>query len=375
MELFKNLLSPDFMPHGYCYLWDPRMVWLHVISDGLITLSYYCIPVILIYFIRKNRDLPFNRIFWMFGTFILACGTTHLMEILNVLHGDYLMAGVVKVNTAAVSVLTALMLIPLIPKVISLPGRMHLQEMNRKLVGEIAERQRFDAPMDAPLRHRVAVGFMVAVLLTLFIGFSSWQGAKRAEQDAYWVSHTHEVMETIQRATRHVIEAETRARAFSLTGQERLLANDTAARKSVYAGECKLRQLTAHNLSQQRRLDVLEPQLRTTFDFGESIIAKRRKLQAYSGGDEALETERLLDVVRATTRDMYAEEKRLLSQRTQRAGAGQRLARIIALAGALAAVGLWALARLAVNREIEGSALARAQMTPLNAELEQRGGQ
>jgi hypothetical protein len=44
------------------------MVWLHVISDGLITLSYYGIPVVLIYFVRKNRDLPFNRIFWMFAT-------------------------------------------------------------------------------------------------------------------------------------------------------------------------------------------------------------------------------------------------------------------------------------------------------------------
>ena len=45
MEFFKQLLAPDFMPHGFCYLWDPRIVWLHVISDGLIALSYYCIPV------------------------------------------------------------------------------------------------------------------------------------------------------------------------------------------------------------------------------------------------------------------------------------------------------------------------------------------
>ena len=141
MEFFRSLVSPDFMPHGYCYLWDPRMVWLHVISDGLITLSYYCIPLILIYFIRKNRDLPFNRIFWMFGTFILACGTTHLMEIWNVWHGDYLLAGVVKGITAAVSVLTAAMLIPLIPKVISVPSRVHLEEVNRKLAEEIAERK------------------------------------------------------------------------------------------------------------------------------------------------------------------------------------------------------------------------------------------
>jgi len=117
------------------------MVWLHVISDGLITLSYYCIPVVLIYFIRKNRDIAFNRIFWMFATFILACGTTHLMEIWNVWHGDYLLAGVIKGITAAVSVLTAGMLIPQVPKVISLPGRMHLQEVNHKLAEEVAERK------------------------------------------------------------------------------------------------------------------------------------------------------------------------------------------------------------------------------------------
>jgi PAS domain S-box-containing protein len=347
-------------------------VWLHVISDGLITFSYYCIPAVLIYFIRKNRDIPFNRIFWMFGTFILACGTTHLMEIWNIWHGAYLLAGMLKAITAIVSVITAAMLIPLVPKVISLPGRMHLQETNRKLEQEISERKRFDSPIEAPLRRRMTAGFIVAVLLTLFIGFSSWWGARRAEQDAYWVSHTHEVMEAIQRTTRHAIEAATSARAFALSGQEPLLANYTTARQSVDVDEVRLRQLTVDNRSQQRRLDVLEPQLRTAFDFADSIIAKRRTLQAHPGGDDALETERLLDVVRTTTRDMYAEEGRLLSQRNHRAGAGQQLARIIALAGAFLAIGLWSLARFAVNREIDVSARARAQVNTLNAELEQR---
>jgi hypothetical protein len=91
MEFFEQLLFPDFMAHGYCYLWNAKMVWLHVISDGLTTFSYYCIPVVLVHFIRKNRDLPFNRIFWMFGAFIVACGTTHLMEIWNVWHGSYVL--------------------------------------------------------------------------------------------------------------------------------------------------------------------------------------------------------------------------------------------------------------------------------------------
>ncbi len=135
------MLSSDFMPHGFCYLWNPRILWLHVISDALIALSYFCIPLILIYFIRKNRDRPFNRIFWMFGAFILACGTTHLLEVWNVWHGNYLVAGVVKAITAVVSVATAALLIPLAPKVISLPGRLHLQESNRELEREIGERK------------------------------------------------------------------------------------------------------------------------------------------------------------------------------------------------------------------------------------------
>ena len=364
--------SADFMPHGYCYLWNPGIVWLHVISDGVITLSYYWIPLVLIYFIRKNRDIPFNRIFWMFGTFILACGTTHLMEIWNVWHGSYVLAGVVKAVTAAVSVLTAAMLIPLVPKVISLPGRMHLQDENRKLEQEIAERRRFDAPIEAPFRRKITVGFAVAVLLTFFVGLSSWRSARRAEQDAYWVSHTHEVMETIQRTTRHVIETETSARAFALTGQEPLLAHYQSARASIYEDEGVLRSLTADNPSQQRRLDALDPQVRSAIEFAESIIAKRRKLQSDPSGGDALEIERLIGAVRETTGAMYADETRLLNERTPRIRAGQRLARIVATAGAFLLAGFWGLAKVAVNREIDISAHARAQLNTLNAELEDR---
>jgi PAS domain S-box-containing protein len=133
-----NSNSPDFMPHGYCYMWDPWIVWLHVISDGLITLSYYAIPIILVYFIRKHREMIFDRVFWMFGAFILACGTTHLLEIWNVWHGSYMLAGIAKAATAALSVTTAAMLIPLAPRALSLPG---LQILNRKLEEEIAERE------------------------------------------------------------------------------------------------------------------------------------------------------------------------------------------------------------------------------------------
>src|SRR5579863_1961958 len=134
-------------------------------------------------------------------------------------------------------------------------------------------------PIDAPLRHKVSIGFIVAVLLTVFIGASSWREARRAEQDAYWVSHTHEVMDTIQHTTGHVIEAETSALAFSLTGQEKLLARYQTVQVSILQDEAALRRLTADNASQQRRLDVLKPEARDGLQFAESIIARRRLQQ------------------------------------------------------------------------------------------------
>jgi len=60
MEVAKHLFSSDFMPHGVCVLWNPGIVWLHAISDGLIALSYFVIPVALFYFVRRQDDLPFR---------------------------------------------------------------------------------------------------------------------------------------------------------------------------------------------------------------------------------------------------------------------------------------------------------------------------
>jgi hypothetical protein len=88
-EFLKQLFSSNFMPHGYCYLWKPTIVWLHAMSDATITLAYYAIPVALFYFVRKRRDLPFHWMFVMFGVFIFGCGTTHLMEVWTLWHLNY----------------------------------------------------------------------------------------------------------------------------------------------------------------------------------------------------------------------------------------------------------------------------------------------
>src|SRR5271163_3825889 len=108
MGFFQRLFSADgFMPHGMCYDWNPGVIWLHVVSDAIIALAYYSIPITLLYFVRKRKDLVFDWMFVCFAVFIVACGTTHLMEIYNIWHPTYWLSGMIKAITALVSIITA----------------------------------------------------------------------------------------------------------------------------------------------------------------------------------------------------------------------------------------------------------------------------
>jgi two-component system sensor kinase FixL len=138
-EFLRNLFSSDFMGHGFCYRWNPEIVWLHAVSDGLITLAYAFIPLALVYFVRKRRDLPFHWIFFMFGVFIFGCGTTHAMEIWTLWHGTYRLAGVIKAITAAASLATAAAFVPLIPRALALPSPTQLRQVNLDLTAARAE--------------------------------------------------------------------------------------------------------------------------------------------------------------------------------------------------------------------------------------------
>jgi PAS domain S-box-containing protein len=116
------LFSNGLMPHGFCYQWKPTLIWLHAISDTLIALAYFSIPVALIYFARKRRDIPFGWMFVCFGGFIAACGATHVMDVWTLWVPSYWFSGGVKVITVLASVPTAIFLVRIVPAALSLPS-------------------------------------------------------------------------------------------------------------------------------------------------------------------------------------------------------------------------------------------------------------
>jgi signal transduction histidine kinase len=130
------------MAHEYCYLREPKLIWLHVISDVLIGAAYVSISGTLGYLVyRASKGIPFHWVFLAFGLFIVSCGLTHFMEVWVIWEPVYWMSGYVKVITAAASVATAVALFPLVPKVFALidaarrgeQRRVEIEQLNQEL--------------------------------------------------------------------------------------------------------------------------------------------------------------------------------------------------------------------------------------------------
>ncbi|NEN90562.1 MAG: PAS domain S-box protein [Okeania sp. SIO3H1] len=136
-----------YIPHGHCYLWNPSLVSLHLISDILIAVAYFSIPLMLVYFIQQRQDLPFPSIFWLFSAFIVSCGTTHVLDVWTLWHPTYWFSGILKAITAIISLFTAFELRILIPQALLLPSPEELEKANQELHKQIVERQRIETQL------------------------------------------------------------------------------------------------------------------------------------------------------------------------------------------------------------------------------------
>jgi PAS domain S-box-containing protein len=150
VEFFLKLFSTDFVPHAYC-LRLPGLIQLHVWSDLVIAAAYALIPIALFRLVRYRRDLIYPWMFVLFGLFIFSCGMTHVLAAWTLWHPIYRFDGLVKAFTAIVSLLTAILLIGIVPQILQIPSA----EMLRKEIAERTSAEEQVKTLNAELEGRI----------------------------------------------------------------------------------------------------------------------------------------------------------------------------------------------------------------------------
>ncbi len=146
--MFESFSPANFMPLGHCYLWEPALLWSHVVSDAVNVLALYAIPLLLIKILKQREDIQFGRAINVFGMVILLCETIHLISILTAWQPVSWLSAAIKVSTALVSMFTAYFLWRLLPQMLALPSPAQLQSVNQQLKVDIHRHQQTEKELN-----------------------------------------------------------------------------------------------------------------------------------------------------------------------------------------------------------------------------------
>ena len=152
-EFFSKLFyDSGFPPRWHCGKWTDFHGWLYIISDLMIWGAYFAIPTIIIRYITRKQEARFQRVYFLFASFILACGTTHLLDAITFWYPAYRLNALVRFGTGVVSWLTVFHLVKLLPVAFSLKTAEQLEsevlhredvelqlKINNKLLNEAQE--------------------------------------------------------------------------------------------------------------------------------------------------------------------------------------------------------------------------------------------
>lgn len=104
--------TSNYAPHGFCLIWDQTLIALYWVGNGGIALAYVLIPLGLLYLARQTRVLAATPrwVLFEFAGFIICCGMSHVLQIINLYMGWYWVEAIWLNITSFFSLMTAVTL-------------------------------------------------------------------------------------------------------------------------------------------------------------------------------------------------------------------------------------------------------------------------
>ena len=238
-----------------------------------------------------------------------------------------------------------------------------LETPGAPLSGRVAahwlEREFADPAGALPLRR---IALLAAAALAMGILASLlWTGMRRSTDAERWVDHTYQVMGAAESVRSSLQGAETSARGYLLTGDDRYLAEYQSAVASERQARANLRRLTADNHPQQARLNEFDRLVQLRLDVLATDVIEVRRRQGAAALAHLVPTGRgpkLMQQLLAILDVVNDEERRLLDSRTEAAGAADARTRWILGLGSGSLVLLLILAGGSIERNIHERKLA-----------------
>lgn len=142
-DFFFGLFASNKWPaRWHCGEWSNFHGWMYIISDLMIWLAYFTMPLIIIKYVRRKKAIvKFRRVYMLFAAFILLCGTTHFLDATMFWLPMYRLNALVRFTTGIVSLFTAYSLFKILPDAFR-------QKTSLELENEIARREAAELKLD-----------------------------------------------------------------------------------------------------------------------------------------------------------------------------------------------------------------------------------
>jgi methyl-accepting chemotaxis protein len=176
--------------------------------------------------------------------------------------------------------------------------------------------------------QKILLGYGLAMLCMAITGIVAYRSTQQQLEANDWVRHTFLVIGDSEDIRANLTELESATRGYAITGDERFVDSIDGVRTRLSEAQKRLRVLTMDNLSQQRRIDVLDQAVANQVTDLTHIASLRREkglpaallaMQQTSGREHMAEIRNLLGVMEDAERALLDERERTAAAEAQSA--------------------------------------------------------